>query len=952
MANNTRKISELSSKGIVPESALLPVAVAGAENETYRTTLNNLRANLLFENAYETLAEGIAATVKDEIFYVYTDESQFYVAAFTNVNGASATALYKDNIPVIYGTGKMMADGKFGSYTSYVSYLYNNGAANGGETEIALPFDCFDVSEMFLNGGHQFKGLNYTFDRLSNKVKLKGPLTAGAFVVFYVRPYPGTPVTPVEPGITDYVNVTWLYNDGSAVGGETSLTPPWTFSTVPAIYINGSKQVLNKHYEVDSTGLKINLAKTLKANDVVEVILGGSRSIITAQVSGTPAEVLLTLGQTTGATKVNTSYGVSLEQVVQGFYGVNSFDDLRNRRPNFEGEKVNLKGYYTGSTSGGGQFIGHIGTGTDNGGTIAAGNGFYWERVFRGNRLHVDWFGADPTGVNYSSDAIRNALKVSNFIELQGNYKYGGVSIDKGGFDIKGNGSSITFDPDTIWFVCTGVIYRPWVEDLYLSGGKGYFDFFAATNNTFTDIRGFRNLNMQGYTGIAIRLPNRDCPWWIVENCMFAGMTNVGTIGLWDNGSDNNIIRGNKFYKNQYHISTNPGSGTLLIEANDFGQFNTTGDGVNRANIWVRVASTTPVFTGITGMFIVTNNKFGNENETSKDVKFLFANTGADNFPDYSTYSGALRATHFIFSGNFYASNGTYPSYWLRSIGGWLPQTFSLEDENLQYPNYFKNVYFCFMDNITRTTPYRIYLKGKAFRDSNVLYRGRCSNDPMVSFSLIDPSLDVLAGDPKTHNPYPGGLGLGVIDITKTLLPAVTDVNGTATKVNTTDSVGGTEAIIATFTGRYGNVFQGIKTVDNAQPGYIQGELKLADDATQDRALYILNYTYSVQNQVNYAQFPLELVKGVWTSYCFPVMIVSGVSTHGVVLRPNDQDTTMFPNKVIWSRSRISLGRMPGFLGVQSMGSIILTEIPTSSTGLPTGAVWKDVNNGNVLKIV
>lgn len=418
MANNTRKISELSSKGIVPESALLPVAVAGAEKETYRTTLNNLRANLLFENAYETLAEGIAATVKDEIFYVYTDDSQFYVAAFTNVNGASATALYKDNTPVIYGTGKMMADGKFGSYTSYVSYLYNNGSANGGETEIALPFDCFDVSEMFLNGGHQFKGLNYTFDRLSNKVKLKGALTPGAFVVFYVRPYPGTPITPVEPGITDYVNVTWLYNDGAAVGGETSLTPPWTFSTVPAIYINGSKQVLNKHYEVDSTGLKINLSKALKANDVVEVLLGGSRSVITAQVSGTPAEILLTLGQTTGATKVNTSYGVSLEQVTQGFYGVNSFVELRNRRPNFEGEKVNLKGYYAGGTSGGGEFIGHIGAMTDDGGTVASGNGFYWQRTINGVSVDVEMFGAVPN-IDTDQSTAFNLAHSSSFEHIR-----------------------------------------------------------------------------------------------------------------------------------------------------------------------------------------------------------------------------------------------------------------------------------------------------------------------------------------------------------------------------------------------------------------------------------------------------------------------------------------------------------------------------------------------------
>ena len=320
MANNTRKISELSSKGIVPESALLPVAVAGAEKETYRTTLNNLRANLLFENAYETLAEGIAATVKDEIFYVYTDDSQFYVAAFTNVNGASATAVYKDNTPVIYGTGKMMADGKFGSYTSYVSYLYNNGSANGGEKEIALPFDCFDVSEMFLNGSHQFKGLNYTFDRLSNKVKLKGALTAGAFVVFYVRPYPGTPITPVEPGITDYVNVTWLYNDGAAVGGETSLTPPWTFKTIPAIYINGSRQVLNKHYEVDSTGLKINLSKALKTNDVVEVILGGSRSQLVAEINGTSIEVFDKLAQPSGANLISASQSL--------IYGTGSIGDL------------------------------------------------------------------------------------------------------------------------------------------------------------------------------------------------------------------------------------------------------------------------------------------------------------------------------------------------------------------------------------------------------------------------------------------------------------------------------------------------------------------------------------------------------------------------------------------------------------------------------------------------
>lgn len=399
MSNYTKKISELVSTGTVPENGLIPVSLLGAEKETFKVSLNDVRANLLFENAYENLAAGISGTVKDELFYVYTDDSKLYAAAFTNVNGASAVAVYKDGLPVIYGTGKLMSSGSFGSYTSYVSYLYNDGFAIGGETEINLPFECFDVVEMFLGGSHQVKNFNYSFDPLTNKVKLAAPLAANATLVLYVRPYPGSPVTPVQPGITDYVNVAWLYNNGGAVGGETTLTPPWTFKSVPAIYLNGSKQIINLHYEIDSTGTKINLAKALKVNDIVEVILGGSRSIITAQVSGTPAEVLATLAATSGATKVNTSYGVSLEQVVQGFYGVNSFDDLRNRRPNFEGEKVNLKGYYVGGTSGGGEFIGRIGTGQlEDYGTIAVGNGFYWQRIIEGSKISTDFFGASQDG--------------------------------------------------------------------------------------------------------------------------------------------------------------------------------------------------------------------------------------------------------------------------------------------------------------------------------------------------------------------------------------------------------------------------------------------------------------------------------------------------------------------------------------------------------------------------
>jgi hypothetical protein len=33
-------------------------------------------------------------------------------------------------------------------------------------------------------------------------------------------------------------------------------------------------------------------------------------------------------------------------------------------------------------------------------------------------------------------------------------------------------------------------------------------------------------------------------------------------------------------------------------------------------------------------------------------------------------------------------------------------------------------------------------------------------------------------------------------------------------------------------------------------------------------------------------------------------------------------------------------------------GNLILQNLPTSAAGLPSGAVWKDTTQGNVLKIV
>lgn len=65
--------------------------------------------------------------------------------------------------------------------------------------------------------------------------------------------------------------VLWVYNQGSAVGGETSfvITKEGPVLAVPYIEINGSRQYRGWHYEYDLGSKTITLAKPLSAGDLV-----------------------------------------------------------------------------------------------------------------------------------------------------------------------------------------------------------------------------------------------------------------------------------------------------------------------------------------------------------------------------------------------------------------------------------------------------------------------------------------------------------------------------------------------------------------------------------------------------------------------------------------------------------------------------------------------------------
>ncbi|EPR3505547.1 amylovoran biosynthesis protein AmsF [Serratia marcescens] len=84
-----------------------------------------------------------------------------------------------------------------------------------------------------------------------------------------------------------------------------------------------------------------------------------------------------------------------------------SFDELRTLPPSAEGVKIKLRGWNNGSAVGGGEFVGHFGNAADDGGVVAAGDGFYWARclpIF--DDLTIEHFGAILDGTADCHDAI------------------------------------------------------------------------------------------------------------------------------------------------------------------------------------------------------------------------------------------------------------------------------------------------------------------------------------------------------------------------------------------------------------------------------------------------------------------------------------------------------------------------------------------------------------------
>lgn len=156
--------------------------------------------------------------------------------------------------------------------TTYIPWVYNNGSAFGDETEIHVPDNTVGVPFIYINGSFQLVGYGYTYNPGTHVVTLSEPLNIKDEVVLMLS---GLPAVPDNPNVSDFTIINWLYKNGSAVGGETVIHPPYTFQHVPAVFINGLRKVQPMDYTVNLDTFDISLKAPLKPGDTVVVQLGG-----------------------------------------------------------------------------------------------------------------------------------------------------------------------------------------------------------------------------------------------------------------------------------------------------------------------------------------------------------------------------------------------------------------------------------------------------------------------------------------------------------------------------------------------------------------------------------------------------------------------------------------------------------------------------------------------------
>lgn len=81
----------------------------------------------------------------------------------------------------------IQVNGPGNSMSGNIPWVYAGGSATGGESTIIVPDYAIAVSELFINGSHQYIGQNFTYNAATRVITLTEPLYAEDQVVVMIQ---------------------------------------------------------------------------------------------------------------------------------------------------------------------------------------------------------------------------------------------------------------------------------------------------------------------------------------------------------------------------------------------------------------------------------------------------------------------------------------------------------------------------------------------------------------------------------------------------------------------------------------------------------------------------------------------------------------------------------------------------------------------------------------------
>lgn len=353
----------------------------------------------------------------------------------------------------------------------FLNFVYNEGAARGGETVIATGIPFLNISSVFKNGERLLFKKDFTYSAVTHTITFTTALTRGDVVqatlggnldtMSEAAGYMASQVVKYYHDAKDLIDAFGLavsdakgYAEDSAAS-EKKATAAATSAASDAISTADDRTAAAASATAAAASEQ-SAATSLAASQVIETKVTAAQKEIQGNVDQLNGEIESVEERVYTDLKAAAGFG-KVGQVA-------SWAALQALTPTAAGDRILLASWNAGSHYGGGEFIALSGTATDDGGVICVPTGsttFYWQRLGDLNNLNVCHFGAIPDN---STDCAPAVTAMAAWSLAQ-----------------SGQGTRIGVHFPAGNFAMSNFAYTTYVSYFRMTGSLSSFGYFAAT---------------------------------------------------------------------------------------------------------------------------------------------------------------------------------------------------------------------------------------------------------------------------------------------------------------------------------------------------------------------------------------------------------------------------------------------------------------------------------------